>query len=426
MRNRPFKRHRQGIPFLRSRFWRRHGLKVLIAAAAAVVLLLLLFFVVLPNVQKSGEVQKDPTQQEIDASYEGVDQETLDGLAGAGAAVAKEQLLKDQKIGVSALNTQPQDTTLLSSLEKASAEDVKSGTIADFYLYDAQGDQNQQIQDVFTMVNNGVGVLIVVNTDEYNFAKIADIASKNNIRLVTYATQAQTGFAVNVKESQNTAVEFAKFLKGLSIPETDVLKATEEQVAQMSEFVKVTARYEDIWDAVAATKASIDAGAPKQSMVVMDYNGADVLKGWLSKSTFPRAYAAVGTANYIKMWYALLNGGYQYTPETVEGQPPPAPIVVQATPEQFAGCSVTAVQNVGDILYTFARHLAMGDTLPQENYVYEMAGYQVITNENLAQFYEQVKDQEGGLVYSTADTKEIASLFVTKTAPSEQPTDQYE
>lgn len=403
--------------------------RMLLIAAGAVAAVLLIVFVIVPRAGQQ-EAQPpagvtDPGEADIVAQYEGVDADTLAGLAGDSSAMGSAPSeTAEHKIGVTALTVPSQDIALLSSLEKAPVDDLASGAIADFYLYDAQGDQNQQIQDVYAMVNHGVHVMIVMNTDEYNFAKIADIAEKNNIAIVAYNTDAQSGFAVNVIQSGTSAADFARLLRDAGMTSTSVLKGSDEQVAQIQDVLPVDHRYADMWDAIFEVKTAADAGTPLESMIVLDYNGADVLRSWFSKSEVPQAYAAVGTVNFIKVWYQLVNGGYDYveTVETEDGEEEATadPIHVQATPAQFAGFASTTASNAGDVLYEFATRLAQGEQLAEENYNYEMTGGEMITNDTLAAYYEQVKDLEGGLVYSTADTSGIAALF---TASSEEETE---
>jgi len=401
--------------------------RLFLVAAGAVAAVLLVILVIVPAVNSDTPLPpetKVPSEAEIAAQYADVDEGTLAGLAGDSSALggaAGESA--EHKIGVTALAVPPQDTVLLSSLEKAAVADMESGAIADFFLYDAQGDQNQQIQDVYAMVNHGVHVMIVVNTDAYNFTKIADIAEKNQIAIVAYNTDAQSGFAVNIRQSGAGPADLAQRLKDAGVTSTSVLQGTDEQVSQVQSVLPVDHRYTDMWDAVFQVKSAADAGTPLESMIVLDYNGADVLRSWFSKNTVPRAYAAVGTVNYIKVWYQLLNGGYDYVEavETEDGEETTssAPVHVQATAAEFAGFASTTANNAGNVLFEFATRLAQGQTLVEPNYVYEMTGGEIITNETLAKYYEQVKDLESGLVYSTADLSDIEALFVSSEEPEE-------
>ncbi|MGI6152469.1 MAG: hypothetical protein ACOYJB_01365 [Christensenellaceae bacterium] len=410
---------------------RNKRIRFALIVAGAVALVCLFVFLWLPGRLPQNETPAEAAvnfEEEPMTDYDTVDDETRAGLLGEQSALSANADEREKKIGITLLGASQQDSTLLTGMEKAAQADIAAGNIEDFYFYDAENDHNQQIQDVFTMVNNGVKIMIVMNTDEYNYIKIADIANRNGISLITYHTDAENGFTVDLRDSGGNAQDFADFMLQNGVQQTDVLNGTSEQLEQIQSVLPVGTWYEDFWDAAAAIRYSLDSEAPKDSMIVLDYNGGDILKNWLNNGAYPKAYAAVATVNYIKTWYALLNGGYTPPQEVDEDgnavQPETPPVTVSATPDQFKGMAVTSAQNIGDILYAFAIHLANGDVLPEAEYVYEVSATEFITNENLASFYEQVKNEENGLVYSSVDAASIDGLFAAaqqQAAEEEQP-----
>jgi hypothetical protein len=150
-----------------------------------------------------------------------------------------------------------------------------------------------------------------------------------------------------------------------------------------------------------------------QSIIVFDYNSNDVLRAWLRQDVAPQAMAGVATVAFVKTWYELLNGGVEIqTGEADEGsEEEPETKTVSATAADFSAYAMTSIGNAGDVLYAFAKKLAEGGSLPEANYVYEIEGYDGITNGNITQYYEKVKDRDSGLVYSTADLGDIDALF---------------
>ncbi|MDL2236928.1 hypothetical protein LJC56_03740 [Christensenellaceae bacterium OttesenSCG-928-K19] len=399
------------------RFFKRFKNILLIAAAAAAVLLVV--FVIVPVA--TGNTQKTtPTPEEPQDIYEGVDEETLAGLAGTDSSLfdTKESAQQELLIGVTLLSLREEDEVLLGGLEKAAAEDLAQGVIGELMVYDARGGPNQQIQDVYSMVNKGASVLVVANTQPYNFSRIAEIAKSNGIPVVAYNIEADSGFAVNVGSRQDASAEFAQFLKDAGMEQTDVLNATDEQVQAMQGIVEVDSNYDEMWDAVYEIKTSIENGEPKQSMAVFDYNSNDVFRTWLQSDITPKAFAGIATVRFIKTWYELLNGGVSVELEEAgtggaeEDEEMEAPTkMVSATAGDIRCYAITSVENTGGVVYAFAKNLAEGKALPEENYVYTFSGAEAITDANLASYYEAVKEKDSGLVYSSVDIADINALF---------------
>lgn len=378
------------------RFVRRHWLWLLIGAAALVVVLVVVLGV-------APSIAEKRVQEQAEAVASG--DEGADGTVATPAP-------RSVKMGVTALKTTGIAKGAIAGLEHAAAEDVKGGVLEAFDVRDARGDQNQQIQDIYAMINNGMSVLVVADSDAYNFGKIAEICADNDVQVVALDAAADSGFAVNVKTTADPAADFAALMKANGMNETTVLRGTPGQLQEIGNVVGVAAHYNEPWDAMEAIFVSIEGGNPLQSMVVLDYNANDTLRTWLKAETAPKAFAGIGTVAYIKTWYQLLNGGVEVVVrEAEEADGEDETILASASADEFKGCASTAPENAGDVLYAFALGLAQGKTLPGENYVYEIAGYDIITNDNLSEYYEKVKDLDAGLVYSPVETGDITALF---------------
>ncbi len=280
-------------------------------------------------------------------------------------------------------------------------------------MRDANGSQNQQIQDVYTMINKGYSVIVVAGADTYNFEKITEICANNNVQVVAYDVDAASGFAVNVVDKSDASADFAQFIKDAGLSATSVLKGTEQQIETVQSIVNVDKQFTEMWDAVYDIGVSIENEDPLQSIIVFDYNSNDVLRAWLRQDTTPKAMAGVATVAFVKTWYELLNGGVEIQIGEVdeESDEEPETKTVSATAADFSAYAMTSIENVGDVLYEFAKRLAEGGSLPEANYVYEVEGYDGITSSNIAQYYEKVKDRDSGLVYSTVDLGDIDALF---------------
>jgi ABC-type sugar transport system substrate-binding protein len=190
----------------------------------------LLVFVVFPGV-KTAESGQDGVPDDYDTPVDQIDEETLAGLSGEGAALDAGRETGELKIGVTLQEVSGRHGGLLTGLESAAALDVRNGAIDDFEVRDARGSRNQQIQDVYSMINKGFSVIIVVGADEYNFGKISEICANNNVQLVAYGVDAESGFAVNVVDRSDASADFARFIKNSGLDSTNVLKGTEEQLA---------------------------------------------------------------------------------------------------------------------------------------------------------------------------------------------------
>jgi hypothetical protein len=390
-------------------FIRHNRFFFLIGAAAAAVLLLVFF--VIPAVRGRTDQPAAAEENTYDTPVDQIDAETLAGLAGEDSSVFETAPAADEiKIGVTMLTVSGTNKALVTSLEKAAAEDIRSGAVQAFDMRDARGSQNQQIQDVYTMINNGISVMIVAQADAYNFGKISEICGSNNVTVIGYNVEATEGFAVNVMDTSDASADFARFLRDEGQERTRTLRATEEQRAAVEGVIPVDRHYEEMWDAVYDIRMSIEEGEPFDSIIVFDYNANDILRAWLRSDMTPRAMAGVGTVAYIKTWYQLLNGGVEVVvsePEDGEAET----ITVSADESAFAGCAMTSVGNAGDVLYAFAYNIADGDALPHDGYLYQLAGYELITNANIDRYYEMVRDEDSGLVFSAADIGDIDALF---------------
>ncbi len=401
------------------------------AVAIAVVFFLVIKPLVIDKTINMGDVSEaqTTTQAYEKTQTEDIDSETLAGLIGEDSALTVgEGEFSGQgiKIGVTMTDFNLADISTLKTLEKQAAQEITKDTINDFYVYDADGDENQQIQDVFSMINSGINTLIIVNTTDYNTVKIIDIALSNKVKCLALNSAVTEGLEANVIEKDDSPKDFATFIKNSGQAQTYVLRGNPKQIGEISGIIPVKENFEDIQTAGAAVENSIKEKTPITSMICLDNNPGNMLKVWVNKGEYPNAYAAYATVDYIKTWYELINGGTTGNPnENAEISTPAVedevagnterqntkPISVEAKEGEFAGYAITKIENTGDVLFELALNIALGKSITTPGYVVEIQGSEVITQENLEQYYNKVKDMPSGFIYSKATVPQIAELF---------------
>ncbi len=412
---------------------------VVIAAAVGLV------FFVTPRTMPQDEHELLPSAtpaptMEPDPAVENMDPYTLAGLLGEDSEMFRARGEIDDgggvRIGVTALRDTSRGQAALDGFYTASQNTAVDG-LQEVFAYSANSNENRQIQDVYRMINAGANVIVVADASDYNYGRISKIAQENNVKLVAYNAPEGVECAVNVKNSSDPAGWFAESMSGMGFEATYTLSATEEQKAAIEQTLRINASYDDMWDAIYQINLSISEDEPMRSMMVFDYNSNDILRAWLRNDTVPRSVAGRATTAFIKTWYQLLNGGVDVDlplPADAEEDAEPEVINVEADEEQFSGFAVTDVGNVGDVLFTFAANLARGGVLPEDNFVYEISGYSAITNDNIGEYYERVKDEGAGPVFdASVDTSYINTLFafpqgvipvvIGGSAPAAQPSD---
>jgi ABC-type sugar transport system substrate-binding protein len=391
---------------------KRKILSIGIAAAVVVVVVLLAGGVIGPG---STLGQEDaPSQEEIDAYYEGADEDTMAGLSGESEATPTpygDFAEKGHIIGISVLAPNIEDYQLLAYVSKAADASIEAGEIDNILYRDANGDDNQQLQDVLTMINDGANTIVVMGTDNYNFQKISELCNENYVKIVACNIDATEGFDVNIVSQANYAKTFADFAAQSGAPFVYTIDATETEVNTIREIVPVNANIEGA-DATANLSDRLDRGEEVWDMMFFDNSANAVLKTYIGKGVVPNSIATPAYVGFIRTWYDLMHDGVSIETTDEEGNVISSTEPMTATPEEFHAIAYTQVQNLGEIVYKFAYNISVGKVLPEDNYVYAVADQEYVTNENIDAYYAQIGDLEDtDILPAVADTAEIDELF---------------
>jgi hypothetical protein len=389
-------------------------LSIGIAAAAVVVVVLFATGVFTGGAAGVMAQASNPSQEEVDAYYSGADEDTLAGLSGDSSATPTpygDFAEKGHIIGISVLSPNVEDYQLLAYVSKAADASIEAGEIDNFLLRDANGDANQQLQDVLSMINDGANTIVVMGTDNYNFQKISELCSENYVKIVACNIDAAEGFAVNIVSQANYAQTFAEFAKESGARLVYTIDATEAEVNTIRTVLPVNANIEGD-GATADLSGRLDRSESVKDLMFFDNSANSVLKMNIKKGVVPNSIATPAYVGFVKTWYALLHDGVSVDAADDEGNAASSAAPVTATPDKFHAIAYTQVKNMGEIVYKFAYNISMGKVLPLENYIYDVAGQEYVTNDNLDTYYAQIGAlTDTDILPSMADTGDIDALF---------------
>ncbi len=410
-----------------------------------------------PEAQDVAEFDED-----AEYSYEGVDESILEGMAGtddsmfsdadaelADALFAEEGI----RIGVTIGNIiTKNDELLLSKLEEVSNIAETQKQVYEVYYYNAGGDYNQQLQDVRSLIKNEVDVIIIGSTNEESFNMVTSMASTEGIPVVAYDAPVSTGYVMNVVTDQTAWGEkygnfMAQKLTAGNVVQildddenecdTQRNNAIQNVLAKNTEIITTVKNYPE-WrkseanDALAAILAEI---GQIDGLLTEEGMAQGIIEAYIDKAKkiddlanaqniLPKAMCADATAGFIKIWYALKNEGVDITPEPEEDtetdeQTPK--VMYTAGFGEFVVCAQPKPVGIGAAAFEIALKIAQGYELkPGVSSTYEFTVSTFITDYNLAEYYEQVKDQKDDYVISEKiSEQDILALF----DPPEEETD---
>ena len=94
------------------------------------------------------------------------------------------------------------DQALLNRMEALSNEAESARRIYRAYYRNAGGSGMQQIQDVHSLINEDVDIIIIGATDAVSFEKVCFMAAEADIPVVAYDAPVTEGYVVNVVTDQ--------------------------------------------------------------------------------------------------------------------------------------------------------------------------------------------------------------------------------
>lgn len=415
----------------------RRNYKLLSIGAAVVAVGIVCLIVFLGNADKpaSGEVAQAPESSPSPVNtlpgtletydYSAVDESVLAGLAGTDESLfTDEEELADSlfaeegiRIGVTLGKIDSvEDEQILSRLEEVTNAAENQKLVYEVYYYNANGNYNQQIQDVRSLIKNKVDAIIVGLSDANSFNMVSMMAREEGIPVIALDAPVQSGYAVNVMADQQAwGAVYGEFmaeqlaagnLVGIWGSQSDANDSARQSavsgiLAGVPQITVVGTSYAE-WkkeDAKAAMAAFLTAGQV-DGVITEEGMAEGVLDAFIEAGKLPRVMCADVTAGFIKKWYALKNGGLSIASKTEDKQdedgpePTPTPAVMLAQPGEMTVCAQPAPAAIGTVAFEIALRLAEGDSLVKEGETYSYQVNALITDENLGTYYEQIKDKE--------------------------------
>ncbi len=445
---------------------RYYKIAAIAAGALAVVivgLVLLLGSVKTQTVaeQPAAQPTLTPPPAEETYDYSDVDAETLAGLAGTDEDLFSDEqemaeaLFEEEgiRIGVTvgSISSLEQEF-ILNRLEQASNAAETDKTIYETYYCNANGSDNQQLQDIRSLIKNEVDVIIVGFTDAQSFQMIAMMAQNEGIPVVAFDAPADSGYAINVVSDQTAwGNGYGKFaadnlaegtvVQVLGKPDDAVdaqrAAAISAALAANTGLTAETPLYAE-WDKKKAKEAMAEYLKHSKADIVITEEGMaeGILDAFVEKGVLPKVMCGDATAGFIKKWYALKNGGIDVTPPPEDDgkkkndetpTPTPPPVMFTAQPGEFIVYAQPAPSGVGAAAFDIAVEIAKGRTLIAQGQPFIYTVGTVITEANLAQFYELVKDQDDTYVVSDRLTDELLNTLLNpleqqpETTPADVP-----
>ncbi len=394
-----------------------------------------------------------PPPDEESYDYSDVDAGTLAGLAGTDESLFSddqemaEAVFEEEgiRIGVTVGSiTSSEQELILNRLEQASSAAEADKTIFKAYYCNANGSTNQQLQDLRSLIKNEVDVIVVGFTDAQSFKMIAMMAQNEGIPVVAFDAPTDSGFAVNVVADQTAWGDiYGKFTA------TNLAEGTVVQMFGKPDDAADAQRAAAIGTALAAN-TGLTTAAPlygewdkkKAKELMTEYlkhgntdaiiteegMAEGILDAFVEKGVLPKVMCGDATAGFIKKWYALKNGGIDVTPPPKDDgkkknddetpEPTPTPIMLKAQPGELIVCAQPAPSGVGAAAFDIAVEIAKGRTLIAQGQTIKYMVSTVITEANLAEYYELVKDQSDTYVVSDRLTDDVLNSLLN---PLEEP-----
>ncbi len=284
-----------------------------------------------------------------------------------------------------------------------------------YYIYTAGEDPGQQIQDTRSIINKGCNVLVAVGLEADTADIVAGLCERAGIIVVGAESKTPGRFAAEIKSADawyggySSGVQTAMAGGGRLALISDEKKSDFSLgIKNMLTEISVTPEDEIYYGPM--TKAGLTKAVDKafkkkpEVMLVRGSRAVDFLTRAAKADAIPGALVTRATAGIIKTWHQLKNEGLvtveAVVPEEGDTKTEPVAEVRAFAPDSmlyaYAGLDGTMV---GKAACRFAFRLATGSALIDENTVYTVASEDMITNDNLAEYYEIYKD--------TADDKNI-------------------
>ena len=405
------------------------------------------------SLQPAAQPTLTPPPAEESYDYSDVDDATLAGLAGTDESLfsddqeMEEAVFEEEgiRIGVTVGSiTSSEQELILNRLEQASSAAEADKTIYKTYYCNANGSANQQLQDLRSLIKNEVDVIVVGFTDAQSFKMIAMMAQNEGIPVVAFDAPTDSGFAVNVVADQAAWGDIYGKFAAANLAEGTVVqmfgKPDDAADAQRASAIgtalaantglTATAPLYGEWDKQKAKEAMAEYLKHGKTDVVITEEGMaeGILDAFVEEGVLPKVMCGDATAGFIKKWYALKNGGIDVTPPPKDDgkkknddetpEPTPTPVMLTAQPGEMIVCAQPAPSGVGAAAFDIALEIAKGRTLIAQGQTFKYTVGTVITEANLDEYYELVKDQSDAYVVSDRLRDDVLNSLLN---PLEEP-----
>ncbi len=400
-----------------------------------------------PAAQQTAQSTPTPPPAEDTYDYSAVDDATLAGLAGTDESLFSsdedmaEAMFEEEgiRIGITVGSiASPDQEFILNRMEQVSSAAESDKTIFKTYYYNANGSYNQQLQDVRSLIKNSVDVIIVGFTDAESFKMISMMAQNENIPVVAFDAPMDSGYVINVVADQTAwgavygqfaAAQSAEgnvvqvFGKADSPVDAQRAAAIGSAIAANTALTVNAPLYAD-WDKKKANELMTEFLKKGKADVVITEEGMaeGILDAFVAKGVLPKVMCGDATAGFIKKWHALKNGGIDVTPPPEDDgkkkkkdetpTPTPQPVMFTAQPGEFIVCAQPAPSGIGAAAFDIAVEMAKGRTLIASGQTFTYTVSTMITEANLNEFYELVKDQKDTYIISDVLTDDVLNKLL--------------
>lgn len=360
--------------------------------------------------------------QENGYNYDGVDDSVLAGLTGSDDSLFSDndQEMEDAvfaaegiRIGVTLGSLESStDKQYLSKLEQASNYAEVNRLVYEVYYYNAQGDFNQQLQDVRSLIKNEVDTIIVANTEKEAFDMVVAMAKDAGIPVVAYnAPEGAKGYAINiVPDDTQWGTDVGTFMAQnltsgnvLQVLGSDKVDVDVKRAAGISEALAANEKLklEDViyakWDeddAYDAVSEFLEEEGYAAGVITEEGMAQGILDAYIKIQKLPKVICGDVSAGFIKTWYELKTKGVEIKIEPEDEDEDPYTIMFKSKPGEMTVLAQPIPANVGSAAFEIAYQLATGRTLKTEGQTFVYSYETVLTNDNLPQYYSMVSDKD--------------------------------
>lgn len=396
--------------------------------------------------QSSELVQTDVTEddyaeftEETGYNYDDVDDSVLAGLAGSDDSLFSDidDELEDAifaeegiRIGVTIGDLKSDtDKMMLGRLEQASNAAEVNELVYEVYYYNAQGDFNQQLQDVRSLIKNKVDAIIVAASSRESFEMVVALATDAGIPVVAYNAPAGTsGYAINIVSDQAawgsvygefmaqnlTAGKIVQVL-GSDSDELDLARAAAINAAlAANENISVADTLYEKWDSDDAYDAMaeyLDEEGYVPGIITEEGMAKGILDAFIEIERLPVVMCGDASAGFIKTWYALKTKGIDITPKP-EDDEEVATVIFKSKIGEMIVIAQPAPVSIGAVAFEVAYQLAQGRTMKVAGATFVYNVETIITDSNLPKYYAIIRDERDDVLLRDIVSREtIESLL---------------